>query len=99
MWPDGPQRSPDKELGHTDVTAVKVIPGEDYSARFDLELSYHPPERPAALTEKRTIVVSAPDKNGRYQIDWRGVFTAGPEGALLDRTPILGEEGGKPWGG
>ncbi len=98
-WPEGLKRWPEKELGHTDVTAVKVTPGEDYSARFELELSYHPPGKPAVLTEKRTILVSAPDKNGMYRIDWRGVFTAGSEDALLDRTPILGEEGGKAWGG
>ncbi len=98
-WPEGLSRWPDKEMGHTEVTAVKVFPGKDFSARFELELSYHPDGKPAVLTEKRTIVVSAPDNKGRYQIDWQGNFTAGPQGAVLDRTPILGEEGGKPWGG
>ncbi len=99
-WPEGVSRWPDKEMGRTEVTAVKVIPGKDYSARFELELSYHPAGEPAVLTEKRTILVSAPDKKGRYQIDWQGDFTAAAEkDALLDRTPIMGEEGGKPWGG
>ncbi len=97
-WPEGLERWPENN-GNTEVTAVKVIPGKDYSARFELELSYHPPAKPAVLTEKRTILVSAPDKNGMYQIDWRGTFIAGEEDAVLDRTPILGEEGGKAWGG
>ena len=98
-WPEGRERWPDKEMGQTDVVSVKAVPGADYSARFELELSYHPPGKPPALTEKRVIAVSAPDENGIYRIDWRGVFTAGKEGAVLDRTPIPGEEGGKAWGG
>jgi len=98
-WPEGVGRWPDKEMGRTEVTAVKVIAGKDYSARFELELSYHPAGKPAVLTEKRTILVSTPDEKGRYQIDWQGNFTAGAEDAFLDRTPILGEQGGKPWGG
>ncbi|MFV1994719.1 MAG: PmoA family protein [Verrucomicrobiales bacterium] len=99
VWPEGKARWPEKELGHTDVTGVEVFPGKDFSARFELELSYHPPGKPPALTEKRTIVVGAPDENGDYQIDWRGVFTAVGGDTLLDRTPIPGEEGGKAWGG
>lgn len=97
-WPEGLESLPEDD-GSTDVTAVKVAPGKDHSARFELELSYHPPGEPPALTEKRIISVSAPDKNGSYQIDWRSVFTAGPQGAILERTPIPGEPDGKPWGG
>ena len=97
-WPEGLESRPE-DKGNTDVTAVKVALGKDHSARFELELSYHPPSEPPALTEKRTISVSAPDKNGSYQIEWCSVFTAGVEGAVLDRTPILGEPDGMPWGG
>jgi hypothetical protein len=97
-WPEGLERFPEA-TGQTEVTAVRMTKGKDFSARFELELSYHPPEKPAELTEQRTIVVSAPDPQGNYHIDWRGVFTAGKKGAMLDRTPILGEEGGKAWGG
>ncbi|MCC6352363.1 MAG: PmoA family protein [Verrucomicrobiae bacterium] len=98
-WPEEQDRSPDKALGHTDVTAVKVAANDDFSARFELEITYHPPDAPADLTEKRVIEVSAPDANGDYRIDWRGVFTAGAKGAVLDRTPILGEPDGKWFGG
>lgn len=97
-WPEGLESLPEDD-GSTDVTAVKVVAGKDHSAQFELELSYHPPGMPPALTEKRTVSVSAPDKNGSYQIEWRSVFTAGLEGAILDRTPIPGEPDGKPWGG
>ncbi len=98
-WPDGKKRWPDKKMGNSDVTAVKVLANDDFSARFELEMSYHPPGESADLTEKRIITVSAPDENGNYHIDWRGVFTAGAKGAILDRTPITGEEDGKWFGG
>jgi len=98
-WPEGKHRRPAKEMGHTDVTAVKVVANDDLSARFELTLSYHPPGEPADLIEKRIIEVSPPDQDGRYRIDWRGVFTAGAKGAFLDRTPITGEKGGKWYGG
>ena len=98
-WPDGKERWPDKEMGHSDVTAVKVTANDDFSARFELEMGYHPPGEPADVTEKRIIVVSAPDEKGDYRIDWHGVFTGGPKGAVLDRTPILGEADGKWFGG
>ena len=98
-WPEGRERWPDKILGHTDVTAVKVTANDDFSARFELEISYHPPGEPPDLTEKRLIEVRAPDRNGNYRIDWHSVFTAGARGTVLDRTPILGEEEGKWFGG
>lgn len=97
-WPEGLELYPEA-TGQTEVTAVRMTKGKDFSARFELELSYHPPGQPADLTEKRTILVSAPDAQGRYQIDWQGVFTAGARGAVLDRTPIPGQPDGKPWGG
>lgn len=98
-WPEEQERSPDKALGQTDVTAVKVTANDDFSARFELEIRYHPPGEPPDVTEQRVIEVSAPDANGDYRIDWHGVFTAGAKGAVLDRTPILGEPDGKWFGG
>ena len=85
--------------GHSDVTAVKVTANDDFSARFELEMNYHPPREPADVIEKRIIEVSTPGKGGSYQIAWHSVFTAGPKGAVLDRTPIPGEEDGKWFGG
>lgn len=97
-WPEGLEQFPDA-TGQTKVTSVRVEKGSDFSARFELEASYLPPGQPPDLTEKRTIRVSPPDSQGGYQIDWHGVFTAGQRGARLERTPILGEPDGKPWGG
>ncbi len=85
--------------GRTEVTSVKVDPGQDHSARIEMSLSYHPPDQPAVLTEKRLLVVSAPDKVGRYRIDWHSTFKAGQKDVLLDRTPIPGEKNGVGHGG
>ncbi len=97
-WPEGLATFPDA-TGETEVTAVQIAKGDDFSARFELELIYHPPGQGPDLTEKRVIRVSAPDLRGSYHIDWQGAFTAGQRGAVLDRTPIPGQPDGKPWGG
>jgi len=85
--------------GQTNLVDMKLIPHDDYSAQIEMSLSYHPPGKPAVLTEKRLISISKPDENGRYRIDWRSSFTAGAQDVLLDRTPVLGEKDGKSWGG
>lgn len=85
--------------GRTEIQRVQAKPGDDYSANVTMELSYHPSDAPAVLTEERTIHVSAPDGEGLYRIDWMGRFTAGDANVLLDRTPIQGEKNGQSWGG
>jgi hypothetical protein len=74
-------------------------PRADHSAQIDLKLSYHPPGQPPVLTEQRTLRLSAPGPDGAWQIDWLSVFRAGDADVRLDRTPILGEPQGKPYGG
>ncbi len=85
--------------GRTEITKVDATANKDSSAKIEMELSYHPPDKAAVLTEKRVLTVSAPDKNGQYHIDWHSTFTAGAKDAVLDRTPIPGEKGGKGYGG
>ena len=85
--------------GITELLDVKVVANKDYSAEIEIKLIYHPPTMPAVLTEKRTMTVHPPDENGCYRIDWQSIFTTGDEDVILDRTPILGEEQGKSWGG
>ena len=92
-------RKTGKAPGETELTDVKVTAGDDHAAQFELALSYHPPGKPAVLTEKRTLYVSPPADDGSYFIDWLGVFTAGGADVLLDRTPILGQAKGVAWGG
>jgi len=90
---------PDLPEGQTEVVDVKTRPGTDYSAQIEMYISYHRVQEPAVLTERRTLAVSAPDRNGCYYIDWLSVFTAGDKNVLLDRTGIPGEKNGKSYGG
>ena len=96
-WEEDPKTG--LSQGRTEVVDVKVRPHRDRSGDIEMMLSYHPQGKPAVLTEKRLLAVSAPDENGRYHIDWHSTFTAGEKDVLLDRTPIPGEKGGKGFGG
>ena len=80
--------------GRTELDGVRVESNADYSARVEMELSYHPSGKPAVLTEKRVLSVSAPDARGNYSIDWESAFTAGAENLKLDRTPPQNWAGG-----
>jgi hypothetical protein len=88
-----------KSPGRTEVVGVRPATGEDFSTTIELDVSYHPWGRPSVLTEKRRIRISPPGKDGGYHIDWTGTFTAGKGDVVIDRTPIPGQKGGKPWGG
>jgi len=96
-WEEDPKTG--KAPGETELVSVEGISRPDHSARFELALSYHPPGKPAVLTEKRTLEVSPPAADGGYSIDWLSVFSAGDADVLLDRTPIPGQPGGVSWGG
>lgn len=86
-------------VGTTELVDIKVTAEDDYSARFQVDLSYHPPGKSAVLTERRQIQISAPDEKGQYDIDWSSTFTAGKEDVALGRTPIPGEPRGVAYGG
>ncbi len=80
-WEEDPKTGlPD---GRTEVVDAKIVPNQDYSATIMLTLTYHTPDGPTLLTEKRRIAVSAPDRDGAYRIDWDGRFTAGNQNVLL----------------
>ena len=85
--------------GRTELHTVKVHLDKNYSARIEMTLSYHPPNEPPVLTEKRSLTISTPDKNGCYYIDWKSTFTAGCKDVLLDRTPPVDSKGRKRSGG
>lgn len=69
--------------GRIDIVDVKAAANPDYSARMELVLSYHPPNKPAVLTEKRVHHVGPPDSAGGYSIDWESTFTAGDKDVLM----------------
>jgi len=88
-----------KSQGETELLEVQAEPVDDFSARFNIKLAYHPPDKPAVLTETRTITISAPRADGSFVIDWSATWKAGDREVLLDRTPIAGEPGGRNFGG
>ena len=71
----------------------------DGSARITMQLTYTRPTGEVDLTEARVLDVSAPAADGSYTIDWSMRFTAGKDGAVLDRTPMPGEPNGAVNGG
>ena len=85
--------------GRTEIKSTKVTLAKDFSAKVEIVLSYHPPDKPEVMSEKRTIMFSAPTADGLYRIDWSAVFTAVGDDVLLDRTPLKDEKNGRSWGG
>ena len=69
--------------GRTEVTEVTATTNEDHSGRIEMILAYHPPQRPAVLTEKRSLSITAPGPDGGYAIDWASTFRAGADDAVL----------------
>ncbi len=77
------------EEHQTGTDPVKVVPTlrPDGSARIEMTVSYHLPDKPPLLSEQRVIDVSAPDKTGGYLIIWRAAFTpSGKEDVVLNRN-------------
>lgn len=57
---------------------------DDHSAIIEMDISYFPPDKKAAMTERRTMKISAPTNDGTITIDWMMVFTAGKEEVRLE---------------
>jgi hypothetical protein len=92
-------RQSGKSAGATRWTPPKLETSTDGGATIRLAVSYLHPSGRVDLTEARELRISAPAADGSYTIDWRADFTAGKEGALLDRTPMPGEPKGAVNGG
>jgi hypothetical protein len=95
-WEEDPKTG--RSQGVNELTGSKFATNSDFSAQIELTFSYHPPEKPAVLSEARTLKISAPDARGCYRIDWSSVFTVGDQPVTLDRTPPH-KKGGVAWGG
>lgn len=84
--------------GITELTRATVETGDDFAARAELSLSYHPPDQVAVMTELRRLAVSRPDARGTYRIDWTSEFTVGDAPVRLERT-VPAHLGGVSYGG
>jgi len=92
-------RETGRPAGRTSWSNVRTSTEKDSGARIDMDLAYGPAgEEAPVLTEKRTIVVSRPDKEGAYALDWTCAFVAAAD-IVLDRTPLPGQPGGAVSGG
>ena len=74
----------------------------DGSARITMNLTYARSTGEVDMTEARVLTISAPQADDSFTIDWDLRFTAGKDGAALDRTPMPGEPNGAangeaPW--
>jgi hypothetical protein len=85
--------------GATRWSAPLIETQDDGAAVIRMALTYTHPSGRLDMTEEREIRVSAPAADGGYAITWRSRFVAGPEGALLDRTPMPDEPKGQVNGG
>jgi hypothetical protein len=92
-------RQSGRAQGATRWNAPKIETHPDGSATILLDVTYTNPTGRVDLAESRGLRISAPTSDGSYSIDWRARFTAGPEGAELDRTPMPGEPNGAVNGG
>ena len=85
--------------GVTELQIKEFVRNKDFSADVRLKLNYHPIKGAVALSEERSLYISSPLKDGSYYIDNEHLFKALSDSVILDRTPILGEQGGQSWGG
>ncbi len=88
-----------KSAGVTEWDNVQVKTADNFSATITLDLTYHEPDKPALLKERRIVFVSPPDADGTYCFYWKSTFTAQDQEVVIDRTPMADQEGGKFWGG
>ena len=96
-WEENKQRQSE---GTTSWRVEKIETRPDFSATLVLALDYRKAgAAQPVLTERRVIEISAPAADGSYAMDWKLEIQAGAEPVKFDRTPLVGEEGGKSYGG
>jgi Methane oxygenase PmoA len=69
------------------------------SATISMNVTYSRATGEVDMTESRVLTISAPKADDSFTIDWDMQFTAGKDGAALDRTPMPGEPNGAVNGG
>jgi len=92
-------RTSGQAAGATRWSAPAIETWPDGSATIRMQVTYARPTGVVDMSEERTLHVSAPAADGSYTIDWTMHFTAGRDGAALDRTPMPGEPNGAVNGG
>ncbi len=92
-------RGPFQSDGVTTIKNISFKKNDDYSAEIIVELVYHPYQGENVLAEKRIVTVSSPQSDGKLWMDYDFTFEILADVVELNRTPVLGQENGKSWGG
>jgi hypothetical protein len=93
------ERTGYKSAGITEIKYISLENGNDFSAKIEMNISYHPDSENEVLTEKSLINISSLSDDGSYYIDYDNLYTAVADEVILDRTPVQKEPGGRTWGG
>jgi hypothetical protein len=80
-WEENPRTG--RSDGLTDIVGSVLKPKADFSARINLDLSYHTPGGLPVLSEHRAIAIERPDQDGAYGMNWESTFTAGSKKVTL----------------
>lgn len=96
-WEEDRQTGKAEGATRWETPAIETKP--DGSVLIKLNVTYTHPSGRVDMTESRVLKISAVAADGGYAIDWQADFTAGKDGAVLDRTPMPGEPDGKINGG
>jgi hypothetical protein len=89
--------------GETFWSKPRRVLNRNGSASIFLEVGYRPRKSKSdqvlpLVKEQREIIISVPEIDGSYILDWVQEFTA-MEDVTFDRTAIPGEKNGVDWGG
>jgi type 1 glutamine amidotransferase len=84
--------------GATEIVKKEITRHPDFSAHIKLWINYHPQEGGNVMTEERSYHVSAPSKNGNYEITQDYQFKVVADSVVLNRT-IPAIRGGRIQGG
>jgi hypothetical protein len=97
-WEENP--STGKSRGQTLLLSTKRKISPEKEVSVEMTLAYAPAGKTEqVMRENRSVVISPPDKNGAYTIDWASEFQALKNDVVLDRTPLPGQPKGKNYGG
>lgn len=88
-----------QSAGETEIENIEVVKNKDFSATINMDIIYHPADGENVLREKRVINIFPSGSGERLEMEYSLTFEALADEVILDRTPILGEENGKSWGG
>ncbi len=73
--------------GATEIVKKEITKHPDFSADIKLWINYHRQEKSNVMTEERIYHVSAPAKDGSYEIVQDYQFKVVADSIVLDRTP------------